>query len=170
MVSIFCLVHLAVFITLVSSFDIFRNLLNIGSKKAKTSSGMHLSLLNPVFNLPKDGVNEKVKSYMKRCIGVAAEEPKSDCVYYGWDVSEDGSKLFCREAYTSADALLRHLDGAGPIVDEMLKECGMSVAQFEVVCNKGDVDKLKGPCSVFDANYRVCYDGFDNGYEVSKRQ
>ena len=91
-------------------------------------------------------------------------------VHYGWDVSEDGSKLFCREAYTSADALLRHLDGAGPIVDEMLKECGMSVAQFEVVCNKGDVDKLKGPCSVFDANYRVCYDGFDNGYEVSKRQ
>ena len=34
-------------------------------------------------------------------------EPKF--LFYGWTISEDGTKLFCRESYDDAEALLFHL-------------------------------------------------------------
>ena len=124
---------------------------------------MKLRILNPVFNLP-DGVTDTVKEYMQKCVELTATEPKTDCAYYGWDVSKDGKLLYCREAYTSAEALVNHLNNAGPTVGEMIEKCGLSIKQFEVICNEEDLPTLEGPCGAFGAEYRINSMGFDNGY------
>lgn len=105
-----------------------------------------------------------VKDYMKKCVDLTATEPKSDCVYYGWDLSKDGKLMYCREAYSSTEALVNHLNNAGPLVGEMIEKCGISIAQFEVICNEEDLPALEGPCGAFGATYRINAMGFDNGY------
>jgi hypothetical protein len=46
----------------------------------------------------------------------------------------------------------------------MIEKCGISIAQFEVICNEEDLPALEGPCGAFGATYRINAMGFDNGY------
>ena len=66
---------------------------------------------------------------------MTATEPKTDCVYYGWDLSEDGKTMYCREAYTSAEAVVNHLNNAGATVGEMI-EVWTELKQLEVICTR----------------------------------
>ena len=44
----------------------------------------------------------KAKPFMDRCVTATATEP--GCIYYGWTVSEDGTKMMCRETYVDGAA------------------------------------------------------------------
>ena len=103
---------------------------------------------------------------MKKLVDMTATEPKTDCVYYGWDLSEDGKTMYCREAYTSAEAVVNHLNNAGATVGEMIEKCGLELKQLEVICNQEDLPILKEPCAAFGATYRINSMGFDTGYSA----
>ena len=122
---------------------------------------MKLLFILPTFSCP-DGITPKLLDYMTQCVESTEKEPKTDCVFYGWDVSEDGSKLYCREAYTSANALINHLNIAGGLVGKMIEDCNLSLDNFEIVCEKKDYDTLKEPCAAFGAKFRFNAMGFDN--------
>eukprot|EP00929_Paragymnodinium_shiwhaense_P041570 TRINITY_DN2157_c1_g1_i1.p1 TRINITY_DN2157_c1_g1~~TRINITY_DN2157_c1_g1_i1.p1 ORF type:complete len:912 (-),score=368.51 TRINITY_DN2157_c1_g1_i1:215-2950(-) len=59
---------------------------------------------------------EKAKPIMEEF--VAKTKTEKGCIYYGWDI--DGDKLFCREAYVNATAVLKHLENVGPCLDALL--------------------------------------------------
>lgn len=41
----------------------------------------------------------KAKPFMDKC--VTATDAEAGCIYYGWTVSEDGTKMMCRETRVS---------------------------------------------------------------------
>ena len=122
---------------------------------------MKLLFIMPTFGCP-DGITPKLLDYMKQCVESTDKEPKTDCVFYGWDVSADGTKLYCREAYTSPEALINHLNTAGGLVGKMIEDCGLSLDKFEIVCQKKDYETLAEPCAAFGAVFRFNAMGFDN--------
>jgi hypothetical protein len=60
---------------------------------------------------------EKVEAAIKSFWAKMSTESEPKCLFYGFTISEDGSKLHCREAYDDAEAALFHLKH----IDEELK-------------------------------------------------
>merc|ERR1712196_705093 len=49
----------------------------------------------------------KAKPLLDKCVEDTRTE--AGCLYYGWTIKEDGSKLFCRETYVDGAAAGHHL-------------------------------------------------------------
>ncbi|CAE7793016.1 unnamed protein product, partial [Symbiodinium necroappetens] len=81
----------------------------------------------------ESGVNDALAELVKLS---RAEE---SCIYYGW--TRAGSKLFCREGYTSADAILAHLENVSACCD--LTKCAKPY-RIEFHAPKAEIAKLQG--------------------------
>merc|ERR1712144_9157 len=83
-----------------------------------------------------------------------AERTKTEtgCLYYGWSRVDD--KLFCREAYVDAAAVLAHLDNVGFLVGKLLESCSS---------NALDKIALHGPSAELD-KCKATMDGFGTTY------
>lgn len=83
--------------------------------------------LQPTFTVHDLAIAEP---FMKKC--VEATKTESGCMYYGWTISQDGTKLFCREAYMNGLAVNDHLINAVPIVAAMLESGAVSLDSIEL--------------------------------------
>ena len=81
---------------------------------------------------------------------VAATKTETGCIYYGWSKVDD--KLFCREAYTDAAAVLAHLDNVGALVGEML-EAAATLDGIELHGPPSEMDKCKATMDGFGTTY-----------------
>ena len=81
----------------------------------------------------ESGVNDALAELVKLS---RAEE---SCIYYGW--TRAGSKLFCREGYTSADAILAHLENVSACCD--LTKFAKAY-RIEFHAPKAEIAKLQG--------------------------
>ena len=72
----------------------------------------------------------KAEPFMKQCVDATRTE--SGCLYYGWTISDDGTKLFCREAYIDGNAVDTHLKNAVPIVGAMLASGAVEMESIEL--------------------------------------
>ena len=72
----------------------------------------------------------KAEPFMRQC--VEATRAEAGCIYYGWTISDDGTTLFCREAYVDGVAVNTHLLNAVPIVGAMLESGAVSLDKIEL--------------------------------------
>jgi len=81
---------------------------------------------------------------------VEATKTEAGCIYYGWSKTED--KLFCREAYVDAAAVLAHLDNVGALVGKLL-ESAATLDGIELHGAYEEVDKCKEKMDAFGTTY-----------------
>ena len=67
---------------------------------------------------------------MKTCVDLTKGE--EGCIYYGWTISEDGAKLFCREAYVDGAAANAHILNILHAVGEMLESGAVALDSIEL--------------------------------------
>ena len=78
-------------------WDSFQNFKQTSSEESSTQG---FYTIQPTFTL-KD--LKKAEPFMKKCVDLTKNE--DGCMYYGWAIKDD--KLFCREAYVDADAVVK---------------------------------------------------------------
>jgi len=111
----------------------------------------------PIFTL-KDYA--AAKPFMDECVAATDKEP--GCLYYGWTVSQDRTKLFCRETYVDGKAAAYHLKTAGPIVGKML-ECGcVELNSVGVMGTEADLADVKEEGDKLGCEYWTVWDSFSN--------
>lgn len=78
------------------------------------------------------------------------------CLYYGF--SFNGDVVHCREGYVDADALLRHLDNVGDLLQEAMKLA--ELRPLEIHGPEAELAKLLGPLAHLNPRYFVLEYGF----------
>ena len=84
---------------------------------------------------------------------------ESNCIYYGW--TRSGDKLFCREAYSSANGVLEHLENVGPCVDKLL---GDGIATLDRIELHGPMGQVQ-PCKETMNGFGTIYYNVDSGFQ-----
>merc|ERR1712167_36222 len=92
---------------------------------------------------------------------VEKTKTEAGCVYYGW--TKVGDKLFCREAYVDAAAVLAHLDNVGDLVGKLLESCKENALDGIQLHGPADeLDKCKSTMDGFGTTYWAIDSGFQN--------
>jgi quinol monooxygenase YgiN len=94
--------------------------------------------IHPYFKI-HPGQLDAAKAVLRAFVAKTTTEP--GCRYYEFTV--DGDVVFCREAYTDADAVLAHLANVGAELGEMLKVSALT--RLELHGPAVELDKLRGP-------------------------
>lgn len=109
--------------------------------------------LGPYFKV-NQGKLPEFKKYCERFVEQSRTEP--DCLYYGYCF--DGDLAFCREGFTSGEAVLNHLNNVAPISAEALKLC--SVIRVEITGPESELAKLREPLAYLKPQFFVTECGF----------
>ena len=109
--------------------------------------------LGPYFKV-HEGRLPEFKKYCERF--VEQTRTKRDCLYYGYCF--DGDLAFCREGFTSAEAVLAHLKNVAPITEEALKIS--SIVRVEVCGPESELTKLRDPMARWKPQFFVLEFGF----------
>jgi quinol monooxygenase YgiN len=94
--------------------------------------------IHPYFKVQPGKLSE-VKAMLPTFVAKAAAEPGTLC----YDFTFNGEEMFCREAYSDAEAALAHVGNVGPALGELLKLA--TLARLEVHGPAAELEKLKGP-------------------------
>ncbi len=89
----------------------------------------------------------EAKKYLAQMIDVVAKEEGN--LYY--DFTINGDIVFCREAYTGAEAVLKHCDGVGAILGNYLKIA--DVLRVEVHGSPEELKKVEGTLAGLNPEY-----------------
>ena len=68
---------------------------------------------------------------------------ESLCLWYGWTMTEDGTKAFCREAYKNGKGVAKHLENVGKVLGEALDAGILKLDNFEIHGPKEELDQCK---------------------------
>ena len=104
--------------------------------------------LHPYFQVHA-GQLPAVKALLREFVAKTTTEPGA--LYYEFTVN--GDEVYCREAYTGADAVLAHLTKVGAELDKMLALA--TLARLEVHGPAGELEKLKGPLGQLNPRWFV---------------
>jgi hypothetical protein len=77
-------------------------------------------------------------------------------MFYGFSFC--GDEAHCREGYEDADAVLRHLDNVGELLEEALKIS--DIIRLEVHAPESEISKLKEPLSSLNPQFFSLEFGF----------
>jgi len=94
--------------------------------------------IHPYFK-PHPGKLDAFKALLPAFVEKTRSE--AGCLFY--DFTINGDVIFCREAYTGAEAALAHLDNVGAILAEALKIS--DVLRLEFHGPAAELEKLKAP-------------------------
>ena len=111
--------------------------------------------IQPYFKI-QNGETESVRSYAERFVALANTEP--GCLYYGFSFCED--KMYCREAYTDADAALAHLANVGPLLTELLESGKAALTELQIHGPEPELSKLRAPLADLNPTFWVLEYGF----------
>ena len=114
-------------------------------------------MLHPVFTINDF---DAAKPLMDEC--VTATKAEAGCVYYGWTVSEDKTKLYCRETYVDGKAAMAHLEIAVPIVGKMLDSGCVALDSIGVMGTAEDMADVREEADKVGAEYWEVWDSFSN--------
>ena len=87
---------------------------------------------------------------------VAKTKTEDDVVFYGF--SFNGQRAHCREGYTSAAGVLKHLENVGELLQEALKIA--SIDLLEVHGPASEVAALQEPLKDLNPTYFTMETGF----------
>ena len=94
--------------------------------------------LHPYFKV-HPGKLETFKASLPDFIEKTKSEGKN--LFYGFTIN--GDEVFCREGYTDAEGILRHLDNVGALLAEAFKIADL--VRLELHGPAAELDKLKQP-------------------------
>ena len=94
--------------------------------------------LNPYFKV-HPGKMQAFKAALPAFIEKTKAEEKN--LFYGFTIN--GDEVFCREGYTDAEGVLKHLDNIGAMLAELLKIGDL--IRLELHGPAGELEKLKDP-------------------------
>ena len=100
---------------------------------------MEFCHISPYFTL-NNGLTADISELMERFKDVTAQE--SGCVYYGWNLTEDKTKLFCREAYKNGESVITHLNNVGGLLEELFA-LDVSLDHLYIHGPKDELEKVK---------------------------
>jgi len=109
--------------------------------------------LVPYFTI-EDGKVDEFKALGEKM--VERTQSEADVVFYGF--SFNGQKAHCREGYTSADGILKHLENVGELLGELLKIAKLD--HLEVHAPAADVAALKEPLKDLNPSFFTMETGF----------
>ena len=109
--------------------------------------------LHPYFKI-HSGQMEAFQDLVKRFVEKTKPEP--GCLYYSFTF--DGDIAFCREGYVDGDALLKHIENVGALIQEALTIA--DVLRMEAHGPAAEVDKLREPLAPMHAQFFVLDHGF----------
>ena len=92
---------------------------------------------------PRAQTPTQAKPLLDKCVEDTKAE--SGCLYYGWTVKEDGSKLFCRETYVDGAAAGNHLScvAASGALGEALEKGYIELDNIDVMGTEaGNTQKM----------------------------
>ena len=90
---------------------------------------------------------------------VSKTQSEENCLYYGF--SFDGNKVFCREGYLNAEALLEHLENVGSLLEQALQIA--TIARLEVHGPESELAKLREPLAALNPQFFTLEFGFRKG-------
>ena len=94
--------------------------------------------LHPYFKVPPDKLPH-LKAILPEFLAKTRGESRN--LFYEFTVN--GDEVFCREGYTSAEALLEHLDNVGAMLAQALTMA--ELIRLEVHGPAAELDKLRAP-------------------------
>ena len=109
--------------------------------------------LVPYFTV-QDGKLDEFKALGEQM--VAKTKTEDDVVFYGF--SFNGLRAHCREGYTSAAGILKHLENVGELLQEALKIA--SIDLLEVHGPASEVAALQEPLKDLNPTYFTMETGF----------
>lgn len=80
---------------------------------------------------------------------------EESCLYY--DFSLCGDQAFCREAYTDAAAVLRHLENVGPCIEAT--GAISELYRLEIHGPESEINQLREPLAALGAEFYVWTNG-----------
>lgn len=83
-------------------------------------------------------------------------------MYYGWTVSEDRTRLLCRETYVDGKAAAQHLLNAVPIVGKMLDSGAVTLDEIGVMGTNEELADVKEEADKLGCAYWEVWDTFEN--------
>jgi len=93
---------------------------------------------------------------------IAKTRTEKSCVYYGWELSEDGKKLFCYEAYADASGVLAHLGNVDSAIKAILAEGVCSLDRIHFTGPSAELAKLKEPTAALNPVMLETHSDFNN--------
>lgn len=87
---------------------------------------------------------------------VAQTKTESDVVFYGFSFS--GRRAHCREGYTSAAGVLKHLENVGELLEQALKIASLDL--LEVHAPASEVAALQEPLKGLNPTFFTMENGF----------
>ena len=94
-----------------------------------------------------EGKLDDFKRLCQQFLSIVSTEPA--CLYYGF--SFNGDEVFCREAYDSAEGLLKHIANVAPLLTDALKIA--QITRLEVHASDEELAKLRSPLADFNPTY-----------------
>ena len=114
----------------------------------------------------------QAKPLLDKCVEDTKAE--SGCLYYGWTVKEDGSKLFCRETYVDGAAAGEHLScvAASGALGEALEKGYIELDNIDVMGTEADIAAAqKVPeYAAFGLGAWTVWDSFQNFKQTSSEE
>ena len=117
-------------------------------------------------------ISTQAQPLLDKCV----EDTKSEagCLYYGWTVKEDGSKLFCRETYVDGAAAGNHLScvAASGALGEALEKGYIELDNIDVMGTEADIAAAqKVPeYAAFGLGAWTVWDSFQNFKQTSAEE
>jgi len=104
-------------------------------RATRTTVSMHTNIF-PTFTIKDKAAAQPL---LDKCVEDTKAE--SGCLYYGWTVKEDGSKLFCRETYVDGAAAGNHLScvAASGALGEALEKGYIELDNIDVMGTEADI-------------------------------
>ncbi len=109
--------------------------------------------LVPYFTV-QDGKLDEFKALGEQMVQKTQSE--SDVVFYGFSFS--GQRAHCREGYTSAAGILKHLENVDELLQAALKIASLDL--LEVHGPASEVDALRDPLKGLNPTFFVMETGF----------
>jgi len=114
----------------------------------------------------------KAKPLLDKCVEDTRAE--AGCLYYGWTIKEDGSKLFCRETYVDGAAAGEHLScvAKSGALGEALEKGYIALDNIDLMGTESDIaDAKKVPeFEGFGLGSWKVWDSFQNFKQTSSEE
>jgi len=137
-------------------------------RATRPTVSMHTNIF-PTFTIKDKAAAQPL---LDKCVEDTKAE--SGCLYYGWTVKEDGSKLFCRETYVDGAAAGEHLScvAASGALGEALEKGYIALDNIDVMGTEADLEAAKKvpEFEAFGCGAWTVWDSFQNFKKTSSEE
>jgi len=120
------------------------------NRKTSTWDDDRTITLVPKFKI-KEGMKEQYSALLPKFVELVKANEVDSCVHYGFVGPTEDGLVICREGYSSAEGLIKHLDNVGDVLNEALQYADI----VDLMCQgpAEELEKMKEPLKDFGATF-----------------